>query len=249
MTSISNIEQCFACDTGPLYFCENFLKILHTVHGIVPFWPYTYQKNYINAISSQQHTVALMPRQFGKTLCSLAYLYWYALFNPNSRILVATPNNNIAMCCIEKIKFFHKQLTEQLGIKISSCNKHSIDFENGSIIIAKTISENLGRGMTLDIVFCDDFAFAKNASKFWQNIYPALQHTKIIIASSYNTDKDMFFRIFSDAVNRFNFIPQVNQVKPFVVHWNEHPKKDIKWAIDQRTLLGTEVFHREYCFG
>lgn len=247
MTCISSIEQCFDHNTGPLYFCENFLKIPHIIHGVESFNPYTYQKNYINAISSQRYTVALIPRQFGKTLCSLAYVYWYALFNPNSKILVATHSNNSAMSSIDKIKFFHKQLTEQIGIKVSSCNKHSIDFENGSTIIANTVSENLGRGMTLDLIFCDEFAFAKKASEFWQNAYPAFHNAKIIIASTYNTNKDMFFSLFLDAVKSFSFVPQPNQFIPFAVHWNEHPKRDLKWAIDQRELLGTEMFHREYC--
>ena len=38
-------------------------------------------------------------------------------------------------------------------------NKMSISFDNGSRIVASTTTENTGRGMSLTLVYLDEFAF------------------------------------------------------------------------------------------
>ena len=52
----------------------------------------------------------------------------------------------------------------------------SISFDNGSRIVASTTTENTGRGMSLTLVYLDEFAFVppRIAKEFWTSLSPTL---------------------------------------------------------------------------
>ena len=45
---------------------------------------------------------------------------------------------------------------------VTSYNKGSIDSDNGSRIIAQAFTDNTGRGMSITLLYCDEFAFVRS---------------------------------------------------------------------------------------
>ena len=58
------------------------------------------------------------------------------------------------------------------GAGATSYNKGSLEFDNGSRIIAQATTENTGRGLSISLLYCDEFAFVRLniAKEFWTSI-------------------------------------------------------------------------------
>lgn len=54
------------CLNDPVYFTENYIKIINLNDGLVNFRPYDYQKQIIDTIHNERFTIVLTGRQSGK---------------------------------------------------------------------------------------------------------------------------------------------------------------------------------------
>ncbi len=86
---VLRLEQCMDPKTGPLFFMKEFMRIQHPTKGEMRFSPYPYQERLIESYNSHRFSIAMLPRQTGKTTCASGYLLWYAMFKPDSQILIA----------------------------------------------------------------------------------------------------------------------------------------------------------------
>jgi hypothetical protein len=128
-----------------------------------------------------------------------------------------------------------------------------LDFENGSRLVSATTTENTGRGMSISLLYCDEFAFVRPtiASEFWTAISPTLATGgKCIITSTPNSDEDQFAQLWRGANDTFDEFGNEtelgrNKFKAFKSKWQEHPERDEKWASDMKAQLGEERFRRE----
>jgi hypothetical protein len=133
-------------------------------------------------------------------------------------------------------------------------NKGSLEFDNGSRIIAQATTENTGRGLSLTLVYLDEFAFVppRIASEFWTSLSPTLSTGgKCFITSTPNQDNDQFAQIWKQANKTQdeygNETPVgVNGFKSILVDWREHPDRDEKWAAEEQGKIGEERFRREH---
>jgi len=50
-------------------------------------------------------------------------------------------------------------LSTDIKAGVTTYNKGSLDFENGSRIVSATTTENTGRGMSITLLYLDEFAF------------------------------------------------------------------------------------------
>ena len=75
------IEEYAKCVADPMYFIENFVKIVSLDEGLVQFEPYAYQKKMIHSMHNDRFVIAKLPRQSGKSTIVISYLLHYVLFN------------------------------------------------------------------------------------------------------------------------------------------------------------------------
>ena len=75
------------CAGNPIYFMENYIKIVSLDEGLVPFNMYDFQKTIVNTIHDNRFTICKLPRQSGKSTTTISYLLHYALFNPNLSLI------------------------------------------------------------------------------------------------------------------------------------------------------------------
>jgi len=250
------IKEFIACadqTTGPEYFMSNFFYIQHPVRGRMVYKPYDYQKRLIHTYHNYRFSISLMPRQTGKTTSAAVYLLWYAMFIPDSTILVAAHKYSGAYEIMQRVRYGYESVPDHIRAGVTSYNKGSIEFDNGSRIISQTTTETTGRGLSISLLYADEFAYVRPtiAKEFWTSISPTLSTGgKAIITSTPNSDEDKFADLWRAANKCFDEFGNatevgVNGFKAYRSFWNEHPDRDEKWADEQRSQLGIERFRRE----
>jgi hypothetical protein len=254
--SEQQIEEFMLCAdpvTGPAYFLDNFFYIQHPTRGRMLLHPFEYQLRLIDTYHNNRFSISLMPRQTGKSTVAAGYLLWYAMFIPDSTILVAAHKYLGAQEIMQRVRYGYESCPDHIRAGVVSYNKGSIDFDNGSRIASQTTTENTGRGMSISLLYADEFAFVRPtiAKEFWTSISPTLATGgKAIITSTPNSDEDQFAYLWKGANKCEDEYGNptdigINGFKAFRAKWQEHPDRDEKWASQQRAALGEERFRRE----
>ena len=250
---IEEFVKCADPITGPEYFMDNFFYIQHPTRGRMLYHPYEYQKRLIYTYHNYRFSISMMPRQTGKSTSAAGYLLWYAMFVPDSTILVAAHKYTGSQEIMQRIRYAYESVPDHIRAGVTSYNKGNLDFDNGSRIVSATTTENTGRGMSISLLYADEFAFVRPtiASEFWTSISPTLATGgKAIITSTPNSDEDQFALLWKGA-NRCEdefgnpTLVGVNGFKAYRSYWNEHPDRDDTWASQQRAALGVDRFRRE----
>jgi hypothetical protein len=240
--------------TGYLYFAKHFAYIQHPVKGKLLFEPFEYQERLMESYHNFRFNVNMLPRQTGKTTCAAVYLAWFAMFHPDQTILIAAHKYTGAQEIMQRIRYVYELCPDHIRAGVVNYNKGSIEFENGSRIVSATTTGNTGRGMSISLLYCDEFAFvAPNiADEFWTSISPTLATGgRAIITSTPNSDEDTFATIWKDAEKKFDEYGNetdvgINGFHAFTAHWSEHPDRDDKWRDVEVGRIGEERFRREY---
>lgn len=240
--------------TDPIYFIREYMWIQHPTKGRVKFELYDYQIDLINAYQGNKYSINMLGRQMGKSTCAAGYLLWFAMFKPDSTILIAAHKYTGSQEIMQRVRFMYENLPEWIKAGAVSYNKGSIDFDNGSRIVSATTTENTGRGMSITLVYLDEFAFVppRIAKEFWTALSPTLSTGgKCIITSTPNQDNDQFAQIWNDAIKTFDEFGNEQSVgkngfKSIKYIWSDHPERDESWAEHERSKIGSERFMREH---
>jgi hypothetical protein len=150
------LQRCADPTNGFLYFAKNYVFIQHAVKGKLLFEPFDYQISLLNTYHNNRFSINMLPRQMGKTTCAAAYLLWYAMFYPDQTILIAAHKYTGAQEIMQRIRYAYELCPNFIRAGVTSYNKGSIDFENGSRIISSTTTGNTGRGLAVSLLYCLD---------------------------------------------------------------------------------------------
>jgi hypothetical protein len=250
---LDDFIKCCDPKTGYLYFMDNFFYIQHPTKGSMVYHPWAYQERLIHTYHNYRFSISLMPRQSGKSTSAAGYLLWYAMFNPDSTILIAAHKYTGAQEIMQRIRYAYENCPDYIKAGVTTYNKGSLDFENGSRIVSATTTENTGRGMSITLLYLDEFAFVRPtiAEQFWTSITPTLSTGgKAIITSTPNSDEDQFALIWKGANKTEDSYGNqtelgVNGFKAYRAYWHEQPGRDDKWAEEMKAQLGEDRFNRE----
>ena len=251
------VQEMLACAdplTGYEYFVKHFFYIQHPVKGKLLFEPFGYQERLLQSYHDHRFNINMLPRQSGKTTCAAGYLLWYAMFHPDQTVLVAAHKYTGAQEIMQRIRYAYEDCPDHIRAGATNYNKGSIEFDNGSRIVSATTTGNTGRGMSISLLYCDEFAFVQPniATEFWTSISPTLATGgRAIITSTPNSDEDEFATIWKEANKKFDDFGNettlgINGFFSYTAHWNEHPDRDDAWAAVEKGRIGEERFRREY---
>ena len=252
--NILELSACMDPESGYEYFCRHFFYIQHPVKGKLLFDPFQYQVNLLHRYHDHRFNINMLPRQSGKTTCAAGYLLWFAMFNPDQTVLVAAHKYTGAQEIMQRIRYAYEDCPDHIRCGVTNYNKGSIEFDNGSRIVSATTTGNTGRGMSISLLYCDEFAFVQPniAEEFWTSISPTLATGgRAILTSTPNSDEDTFAIIWKDANKKFDEFGNatelgVNGFFGFRAEWHEHPDRDDKWRQVELGRIGEERFRREY---
>ena len=230
-----NIIEFLKCKEDPVYFANNYIKIVSLDEGLTQFHPYDFQEKLIHNFHNNRFNICKMPRQTGKSTTVVSYLLHYAVFNDSVNIGILANKAATARELLQRLQTAYENLPKWMQQGILSWNKGSMELENGSKILAASTSASAVRGMSFNILFLDEFAFVPNhvADSFFASVYPTItsgKNTKVIIVSTPH-GMNHFYRMWHDAER------SKNEYIPTDVHWSEVPGRDQKWK--ETTIANT----------
>lgn len=240
----NEVTEYIKCMKDPVYFAETYAKIVSLDKGLVSFQLYPYQKEMFKLFNSNRFSVVLACRQSGKSISSVIYLLWYAIFQPEKTIAILANKGSTAREMLARVALALENLPFFLQPGCKILNKGSIEFSNNSRIIAASTSGSSIRGMSVNLLFLDEFAFVERASEFYTSTYPVIsagKDTKVIITSTANGIGNTFHRIWEGAVQG------TNEFKPFTVNWYDVPGRDEEWK--RQTIANTSQLQFDQEFG
>lgn len=175
-----------------------------------------------------------------------AFALWYAIFNSDKFIGIASNKASSAKDLLRRIKIMYEELPFYLKPGVVEYNKNSIEFENGSKIETAGTTEDTFRGRSISLCLLDETAFVSDgiAREFYTSIYPAVSSSneaKIIIISTPNGVFNLFHEIYSGAETGRN------EYKHMKVTWDMIPGRDAKWKEKQIKNMGNiQKFNQEF---
>ena len=232
------------CMEDPLYFIQNYVKIVSLDEGLIPFKMYPFQKEMVGTFHNNRFTICKLPRQSGKSTVMISYLLHYALFNPSVNIAILANKAATARDLLSRLQLAYEHLPHWLQQGVMSWNKGSLELENGSKILASSTSASAVRGGSYNIIFLDEFAYVPSnvAEQFFSSVYPTIssgQSTKVMIVSTPH-GMNMFYKIWTDAEEKRN------SYIPIEVHWSEVPGRDEKWKKETIANTSEQQFNTEF---
>lgn len=64
------LDEYYKCSEDPIYFIQNYCKIVHADKGLIQFKLYDFQEEYVNLLHNNRFVISKQPRQVGKCFCS-----------------------------------------------------------------------------------------------------------------------------------------------------------------------------------
>ena len=232
------------CMNDPIYFAENYCKVISLDKGLVPFKLYPYQKKMFEHFKEHRFNVVLACRQSGKSISACAYLLWYALFNAEKTVAVLANKGATAREMLSRVTLMLENIPFFLQPGNKSLNKGSLEFSNNSRILAAATSGSSIRGLSVNLLYLDEFAFVEKASEFYTSTYPVVsagKDTKIIVTSTANGIGNTFYQIWQGATQG------INEFTSFRVDWWDVPGRDESWK--NTTIANTSQLQFDQEFG
>jgi len=242
--TVDQIKEILKCKDDPIYFIKTYCKIISLdSEQLIPFELYPYQERFIQTLQDSRRVISMQPRQMGKSQTVAAYVLWYTLFNNNKTVAILAHKSDAAMEILSRYQLMYENTPIWMQQGIKTWNKGDVDLENGSSVFTAATSSAGIRGKSVNLLYVDEAAIIPNsiADQFFTSVYPVVsagETTKIILTSTplgYNH----FWKFWNDAEN------DINGFVPLRVHYFEHPKRDEKWAAEQKALLGEIKFNQE----
>jgi hypothetical protein len=228
------VDEYRKCMEDPKYFAKNYVKVISLNEGLTSFDLYDYQERMFDHFTDNRFSVVLACRQSGKSISSVVWILWFAIFHPDKNIAVLANKGATAREMLGRVTLALENLPFFLQPGCKVLNKGSIEFSNNSKIFASATSSSSVRGQSADVIFLDEFAFVNRAEEFYTSTYPVIssgQNSKVIITSTANGVGNLFHKIWEGAVQG------TNEYKPFRIDWWDVPGRDEEWR--RQTIANT----------
>lgn len=236
------VKELYKCSVDVIYFVSNYCKIITLDSGLQLFKPFQYQERMLKTFDEKRFIINLLPRQMGKSTVVAAYLLHYAMFNAEKTIGILANKAATSREILSRIQRMYEHLPMWMQLGVKEWNKGSMILANDSKILAAATSSDSVRGLSLNIIYLDEFAHVNQQIEFFESTYPVIssgENSKVIITSTPN-GMELFYKIYKEAEEG------VNNFTPVRVHWSEHPRRDEKWKAETLKNIGIEQFKQEF---
>jgi hypothetical protein len=238
------VQEYIKCSKDPIYFAENYIKIVNVDEGLMPFRMWDFQRDMIKTYHENRFSITRCPRQVGKTTTTISYVLWLTLFTDSQSVAILANKGQLARDILGKYQLAYENLPMWMQQGVITWNKGNIELENGSKIVAAATSSSAVRGGSFNLVFLDEFAFVPNsiAHEFFNSVYPVIssgKSTKIIIVSTPN-GLNLFYKLWMDAINK------KNNYATFEIHWSMVPGRDAAWREETIRNTSERQFSQEF---
>jgi len=238
------VQEYIKCSKDPIYFAEKYINIVHVDHGLIPISLYNYQREIIKKITKNRRVTVVTSRQAGKTTTAVCVILHFVIFNDHKLVALLANKGDSAREILDRIKTAYEALPKWLQQGVIEWNKGSVEFENGSKILAGATSSSAIRGKSVSLLYIDETAFVENWDEFFASVFPTISSgktTKILLTSTPN-GLNHFYKTCEGARNETNGYQFVE------VSWQAVPGRDLEWKNETLAAMDWdyEKFSQEY---
>lgn len=231
------------CSDDPIYFIENYCKIVTLDSGLQPFKLYECQRKKVDFIMNNRKTILMEGRQQGKTVTAAACILHYTIFQDNKNVAIMANKTAAAREVLNRYQIMYENLPMWMQQGVKTWNKGDVDLENGSRVFTSATTTSGIRGKSVNWLYIDEAAIIPNniADEFFASVYPTIsagETTKILLTSTplgYNH----FWKFWNESEKG------TNGFKNMFIHYTQIPGRDEKWAEEQYKLLGEIKYNQE----
>lgn len=238
------VEELEKCAKDPIYFIENYLKVVDADRGLISIKLRDYQKKMVLSFHARRRTIVTTCRRAGKSTAVCGYILWFIIFNDEKTVALLANKGETARELLGLIQLGYKHLPLWLQHGIVEFNKGSFVLENHSRVIAAATASDAIRGYTISFLYIDECAFIDNWEQFSASVLPTItsgKKTKIVLVSTPN-GLNFYQKLWEDALSG------TNGYNPIKVQWQEVPGNDEAWYKETLETLGNDLtkFNQEY---
>ena len=231
------------CSEDPIYFIENYCKIVTLDSGLQPFKLYECQRKKVDFIMNNRKTILMEGRQQGKTVTAAACILHYTIFQDNKNVAIMANKTAAAREVLNRYQIMYENLPMWMQQGVKTWNKGDVDLENGSRVFTSATTTSGIRGKSVNWLYIDEAAIIPNniADEFFASVYPTIsagETTKILLTSTplgYNH----FWKFWNESEKG------TNGFENMFIHYTQIPGRDEKWAEEQFKLLGEIKYNQE----
>lgn len=232
------------CGNDPVYFINNYCKINHPDHGLIPFKTWDFQDKIVRDFIDHRKNIILKARQLGISTITAAYCAWLMFFRRSKQILVIAIQFDVAKNLLTKVQAIIKHLPpwfKELN-KITVDNRSLLKLTNDSFIKASATNEDAGRSEGLSLVILDEAAFIDGMDDIWAALKPTVGRPlgRIIAISTPNGMAGWFYDMYN-AAEKGDI-----EWNPTKLHWTAHPERDEKWFNNEVKDMPRRKIAQEY---
>lgn len=238
------VQEYVKCSEDPVYFINNYMKIINLDDGLVPFRLYDYQEDMITSFKENRNSICVLSRQSGKSCTVCGFILWYVIFNEDKLVALMANKGDTAREILGRVQLAYQHLPKWLQQGVGEWNKGSMLLENRSRVIAAATSSSAIRGYSVNLLYIDELAFVDNWDEFYTSVYPTIssgKDTKVIFTTTPKGLNHAYSFWVNARENRNNF-------NPIMVTWDKVPGRDEKWKQDTLSSMNfdLEKFDQEY---
>jgi hypothetical protein len=104
------IEEYVKCAKDPIYFAQNYVKIVNVDEGLINFKMWDFQKKMLATFRDNRFVITKCPRQVGKTTTTVSYLLWATLFQDSQNVAVLANKGSLARDILAKYQLAYENL-------------------------------------------------------------------------------------------------------------------------------------------
>ena len=246
------LKEYIACSQDPVYFIQNYVKIVHVDRGIIKFKLYSFQEEIIRAFENNRFVICKLARQSGKsTVVVCGYFLWYILFHTDISVGLLANKEATAIELLRRLKQSFELLPPFLKQGVMKWDQKLIMLANNSRVRAESTSASAVRGDTFNILFLDEFAFVPDniAIEFMTSVYPTItsgKTTKLFIVST-PAGYNLFYKTWNDSEEGRNTYKRMGYT------WRDVPGREAVdkdginiWEKETRQNIGDMQFEQEF---
>ena len=236
------------CKADVLYFAYNYcfiqtgdgVKLIKDIGGLRDF-----QEQILSSFKNNKLNILMASRQTGKSVTSAIFILWFLLFHSEKTALIVADNFTTTRELLDKFRISLDNLPFFMKPGIKHINTGNVKFDNDSRAVGRTTTKKSGIGLTVNLLYIDEFAHIDEAKldEFYRAIFPTITadpNSKAIITSTPN-GRNKFYDIWVDAISG------VSDYVPLRVDWWQVAGRDEEWKQKAIANIGSvEDFNQEY---
>ncbi|MDW7641551.1 MAG: terminase family protein [Nitrosarchaeum sp.] len=248
MFTEEHVSEFMKCKDDPVYFINNYVKFDHFKDGLTGIKLYEPQEKLINKYHNNRFNILKAPIQIaGKSSTAIFYILHQIIFQNYENVGIFSHHQNPSIHLLDRLKVSYENLPKWMQHGIIKNNRTTFELENGSRVIASSISPyNNAKGQSFSLILLDEIGYISytRVEDFFDYIFPVIvtsKFTKVIINSTKDYyEKSYFNKIWKDSEDGNNDFVRT------IIKWYEIPGASEEWKERMIASVGIDIWNREY---